>query len=272
MTTKCQPNVNQSSTIKIHDWDEWQTFRKDRGAPPWIKIHRNLMTNEKWAFLTDAEKGQLISMWIAGADNEGKLPSDARVIKKICQLDDKPDLDKFSKLGLIDGHDSQVVVNMTPIGCQYDAPEESRVEERREEKSKHPLVEKSTDFDALWKVYSKLNGNKKAYSLSCFNKRKKKKTPLMPDVEALIDIIHQQIKYKAFLTGNNKFCPEWPDLSSWINKDRWTDEVCTGEKVTLKATPEDERHIEKVKEYKKLGYVAVGVNRWMNKEGEIVQE
>ena len=51
-------------TLKITGWEEYQTFRKDRGAPPWIKVYRTLLTSEKWSFLTDAEKGQLISIWL----------------------------------------------------------------------------------------------------------------------------------------------------------------------------------------------------------------
>jgi hypothetical protein len=88
--------------VMVHDWDTWQTFRNDRASPPWIKIHRKLMTCQKWASLTDAEKGQLVSIWIAAADNGGCLPKDPVVIKKICQLDNAPDIENFIRLGLID--------------------------------------------------------------------------------------------------------------------------------------------------------------------------
>jgi hypothetical protein len=32
-------------------------------------------------------------MWIVAADNNGQLPRDARILKKICQLDDAPDIE-----------------------------------------------------------------------------------------------------------------------------------------------------------------------------------
>jgi hypothetical protein len=101
MTTKGQPTDATLSQLAIHNWNNWQTFRKDRGTPPWIKIHRAVMTNRKWAVLSDAEKGQLVSMWIAAADNDGHLPADPVLIRKICQLDNAPDLAKFQELGLI---------------------------------------------------------------------------------------------------------------------------------------------------------------------------
>lgn len=59
------------------------------------------MTCPKWAALTDAEKGQLVSMWIAAADKNGTLPTEAIVIKKVCQLDETPNVEKFIELGLL---------------------------------------------------------------------------------------------------------------------------------------------------------------------------
>lgn len=117
--------------MKICNWEEWQSYRNDRGAPPWIKVHRSLMTNKKWAMLTDAEKGQLVSMWIAAADENGELPDDPMVIKKICQLDDIPNLSKFNKLGLIEWSPPQLDANLTPNRRQHDAPEERRVDQNR---------------------------------------------------------------------------------------------------------------------------------------------
>lgn len=87
--------------LRVHDWGVWQTFRTDRGAPPWIKVHRSLMTSQKWASLSDAEKGQLISMWIVAADNAGDIPADPFFLRKICQLDAEPDLEKFISLGFL---------------------------------------------------------------------------------------------------------------------------------------------------------------------------
>lgn len=26
--------------LHVHDWDEHQSYRRDRGQPPWIKVHR----------------------------------------------------------------------------------------------------------------------------------------------------------------------------------------------------------------------------------------
>ncbi len=133
MTTKRQPN----GTLSVVNWDRWQSYRKDRGTPPWIKVYRNLLTNVEWSNLSDAEKGQLISIWIVAADKKGIIPSDPKILRKFCQLDDAPNIRKFIELGFLS------------TSCQPDdnqmthqrRGEEKRVEERRRRapQKKHTL-------------------------------------------------------------------------------------------------------------------------------------
>ena len=121
--------------MKVSNWDKWQSFRKDRGAPPWIKIHRNLMSNEQWVELSDAEKGQLVSIWMLAADKDGVIPDSDKMIQKMAMLDSKPNINKFIDLGFLtttcQPHDNQ---ENKPCP-QVDAPEEKRVEESRVEKN-----------------------------------------------------------------------------------------------------------------------------------------
>ena len=87
--------------MRIKNWKKWQTYRKDRGTPPWIKIYRNLFSNSEWAVLSDSEKGQLVSIWILAADKDGKIPSDSKIIQKMCMLDNEPNIQKFKELGFL---------------------------------------------------------------------------------------------------------------------------------------------------------------------------
>ena len=120
--------------MKISNWDTWQTFRKDRGTPPWIKVYRNLLSNEQWVELTDSEKGQLVSIWILAADKDGTIPDSPKMIQRMAMLDTLPNLSKFIELGFLSTtcqpHDNQEIKPCP----QHDAPEESRGEERRVEK------------------------------------------------------------------------------------------------------------------------------------------
>lgn len=109
--------------MKIRDWETWQCYRRDRGTPPWIKVHRNLLSNQKWARLSDADKGQLVSLWIVAADSNGILPDDPKVLKKICQLDDEPNIKLFIELGLMETSGCHDGVTMASTCQPDDAPE-----------------------------------------------------------------------------------------------------------------------------------------------------
>ena len=109
--------------LQIKDWQEWQSYRKDRGTPPWIKVHRCLLSNPKWAILSDAEKGQLVSIWIVAADNGGQIPNDNNIIRKICQLDTPPNLNKFKDLGFLESDGLRSGNQVVTTSPRVDAPE-----------------------------------------------------------------------------------------------------------------------------------------------------
>ena len=87
--------------LKIKNWSKWQTYRSDRGQPPWIKLHRCLMRNPEWVALSDAERGQLVGIWLLAADHDGAIPASTDLIQKLCYLETKPNINKFIELGFI---------------------------------------------------------------------------------------------------------------------------------------------------------------------------
>ena len=117
--------------LKIRNWEKWQSYRKDRGQPPWIKIHRCVMRNPEWVGLSDAERGQLVAIWLLAADNNGTIPASPLIIRKLCYLDNDPDINKFKELGFIckdDEHQSDI--DVTPTRRQHDPPETETETER----------------------------------------------------------------------------------------------------------------------------------------------
>lgn len=124
--------------MRVKDWERWQTYRKDRGRPPWIKLHREVLRNPQWVMLTDAQRGQLVSMWILAADRDGELPDDPKLIAKLCYMDDEPDLQLFVAQGFLDAG-----VNVTSSRRQGDAPEVEVEENRNRKETASPrIVEK----------------------------------------------------------------------------------------------------------------------------------
>ena len=143
--------------MKIRNWDKWQTFRKDRSTPPWLKLHRNLLSNPEWVSLSDSEKGQLVSIWILASDKNGSIPDDPGLIKKMAILDSEPNINKFIELGFL-------VTNRLPDGCQHDVnlTQQSRVEESRGEEIIKPngLMSRKRDvehLDDIKMLYGELN-------------------------------------------------------------------------------------------------------------------
>lgn len=135
--------------IKIVNWDRWQSYRSDRGQPPWIKVHRNLMRNPDWLDLTDAQRGQLVSMWMLAADNDGvivtpdrrqddaKIENVTRYLRKVLYLSDDLDLQVFIDLKFIKNwrHNDDSAASTRR---QHDAPEKRREEKSRVEESSNP--------------------------------------------------------------------------------------------------------------------------------------
>ncbi|MGD9825765.1 hypothetical protein [Desulfobacter sp.] len=119
--------------LKIRNWEKWQSYRKDRGQPPWIKIHRCVMRNPEWVSLSDAERGQLVAIWLLAADNNGTIPASPVIIRKLCYLDNDPDINKFIELGFICEDGCQPDASLTPTRRQHDSPEtETETETERE--------------------------------------------------------------------------------------------------------------------------------------------
>lgn len=115
--------------LYVRNWEHWQSYRSDRGPPPWIKVHRRLMQDMEWSMLTDAEKGQLVSLWILAADRNGWIPGEPRVLQRLACLEAEPDLSRFKDLGFLSTSGSQDDANATSQRRQPVAPEERRGEE-----------------------------------------------------------------------------------------------------------------------------------------------
>lgn len=113
-----------NDTLRIRNWDKWQSYRGDRNQPPWIKLHRCLAKNVEWAMLTDAQRGQLVCIWILAADSNGQVPASPGAIKKLAGLESEPDIELLQRLGFIEA-DAKVTPKLRQraagSGCQPDA-------------------------------------------------------------------------------------------------------------------------------------------------------
>lgn len=190
--------------IKIRNWDKWQTYRSDRGQPPWIKIHRRVMRNPEWVSLSDAERGQLVSIWILAADHDGIVPASPEVIQKLCFMTKPPNLNKFTDLGFIENGWRQPDVTPTPIGSQHDTPEaKAEAEKKRIYRS---------EFNAFWGLYPKKEKKKDAAKAwkALTDGQKKLAMKALP-----AHIKKWKFKDKQYI----------PAAGPWLRGERWEDEI-----------------------------------------------
>ena len=122
-------------TLTVTNWTRWQSYRSDRGQPPWIKVHRTLLRNPEWTTLTNAERGQLVQIWILAADKGGVIEvpdyvSMETFIKGVCCMNEDVDLEVLRRLGFI-----SLDAKVTPTRRQPDVTlaSQSREEESRGE-------------------------------------------------------------------------------------------------------------------------------------------
>jgi hypothetical protein len=195
--------------LKIRNWDKWQTYRSDRGQPPWIKIHRCVMRDPEWVSLSDAEKGQLVSLWLLAADNKGSIPADEKLIQKLCFLTTPLKLNKFIELNFIYRNDA----DLTPEGRQDDQP---KAETETETEAKAEAENKQSKFDKFYAVYPKKKN--KGQAEKAFFK-------INPNGELLtkmVSVIEKIKKTESWLKNNGQFIP-YP--ATWLNAKGWEDEI-----------------------------------------------
>ncbi|MFA7209637.1 MAG: hypothetical protein WC120_05185 [Parcubacteria group bacterium] len=115
--------VTDCKWLRCVRWEKWQSYRRDRGQPPWIKLHRRLLRSLDWLALDDRQRGQLVGIWMLAADHDGFIPSDSLIVKRLAAMDTVPDLKFFQDKGWLESG-----ARVTPKRRRRVAPEQNRIE------------------------------------------------------------------------------------------------------------------------------------------------
>jgi hypothetical protein len=173
-----------SKWIKIRNWEKWQTYRRDRGQPPWIKVHREVMRNPEWVALTDAQRGQLVAMWLLAADRDGVIPASRTLIRKLCFMDSDPPLEVFAEHGFIemDGVVASSWRHVDHTEAEAEAEEETEFMVHERTDCEWPVKPRKRDgqyeypepFERAWSEYPSRDGsNPKTGAYKAFRARVK---------------------------------------------------------------------------------------------------
>jgi hypothetical protein len=122
--------------------------------------------------------------------------------------------------------DIRVVIDAGNSECLAGNPaKESKGKERREEKKELSSPPEKpaamlVSFETFWKAYPIKSGKKKA-----FEKWKKlKPTPKL--LQTILAAIDAQLKWRR--NAHGQFRPEWPHPTTWLNGERWNDNLSGG--------------------------------------------
>lgn len=118
---------------RITEWKRYQHY-KDR-SPPWIKLHRDLLTSRTWVMLDDASRVLAVACMLIAADTDNEIPADRDFITRRAFLHQEPDFAPLVAVGFLEEHGvsdapddgaSTMLANRTKC-----SPEERRGEESR---------------------------------------------------------------------------------------------------------------------------------------------
>ena len=235
-----------SGKLKVHDWEKWQTYRSDRPAPPWIKVHRSALRAHKMYRLSDEERGQLLFIWLLASECNGEIPNDSTLVQRVCGMTSEPNLNKLIDLGFLDlltsgrqddanvtgstrAHDAEVAAQSReekkyiahPQANGHDFEHQDEQLDKKPNKSDNTdSVEESTPknsitedlFDQFWLLYPNRVGKKRAFRAWKNLSRKNQQA-------ALADI-----RNGRFEGSDKRFIPH---PTTYLHGERWNDELAT---------------------------------------------
>lgn len=88
------------SHYRIVEWNHYQHY-KDRD-PPWIKLHRDLLTSQTWVTLSDASRVLAIACMLIAAGTDNKIPTSAEYLKRRAYLNKEPDFKSLVEVGFVE--------------------------------------------------------------------------------------------------------------------------------------------------------------------------
>ena len=122
--------------FRVANWEKLQHY-KDRN-PPWIKLHRELLTDYKFACLQDASKLHLILIWLLASQTNNEIPADPEYLKKMLHLEQSPNLKELEDQGFIEPASNTLADCKQVAMPETEAETETELKEKRGKKEKTP--------------------------------------------------------------------------------------------------------------------------------------
>lgn len=98
--------------IRIVNWAKFQHYR-DRN-PPWIKLHRELLTSRTWVSVDDASRVLAIACMLVASATDNKIPMDPNYLRRIAYLNSEPDFSQLFNVGFVELFEASTSASKSP--------------------------------------------------------------------------------------------------------------------------------------------------------------
>ena len=190
--------------LSVKNWEEFQHYKNRK--PPWIKLYTSLLNDYKFLQMTDAERYQLIAIWLLASCTENRIPCDATYIRGQIRSRKPVPIEKFVSLGFLTV--SQDASKMHTNAC---------LETETETETETEKSVRVNGFDAFWESCPKKVGKQSA---------RQAWTKIKPGAElsrAITQAMKAQVEADHFRGTDGKFYIPHP--TTWLNAGRWEDEI-----------------------------------------------
>lgn len=223
-------------TWRIKNWEKHQHY-KDRN-PPWIKLHREMLTSRTWVSLDNDGRALAIACMLIAADTGNEIPEDEGFIRRRAYFDNEPDFEALARVGFIERIENKGVADAskdasaaqasarpeTETEAEAEAERETETEREKKTPTESRANQGSRDIYASppgFKLWWSEHPRKKSKGDAHKAYTKATKTGLITE----LDILMAMRAAAAFWRENqteDKFIP-YP--ATWIRDHGWNDDL-----------------------------------------------
>lgn len=139
---------------RIKNWGEFQHY-KDR-APPWIKLHRSMLTSRTWVSASDSERTLAIACMLIAADTDNKIPDDPAYVRRVAYLNCDPDFKSLLRsqfIELVDENGSVIAGAIEPLAKRTECSSEERRDRAEKSRGEKTSVELKLDRGPVERIF-----------------------------------------------------------------------------------------------------------------------
>lgn len=134
--------------LSVKNWDKFQHYR-DRN-PVWIKLYLDLLDDYGFAQLSDAERGQLVMIWLLAARSDGVIPDDPKWIAQRIGASGRVSLRRLTEAGFLCVAEPEQLASKTGAEPEQNASLEGERETEGEKRRAEADSDAPRDWSTFW--------------------------------------------------------------------------------------------------------------------------